>query len=167
MLEIAKEIVAQRIHFHLYVDRWQMEENSEYKDYVDLGRESQYLHFGYSLPQVELQRTISRLHYGAMLNNKSGSHHELFREHRIGSEIATYFEAGLPILVSSHFGEAVRMLTELKTAVEIPIDDISRLYQYLRETDYMSLWKNVLRIRESEFSALERVHTLMDFYRKL
>ena len=167
-IDFVKAIVTQEIGFHIFINKWQIEEESAYEDYLELSRKNPFLTFNFALPQIELQRKISKFHFGCSLHDFSvTNHHPLFGETSIGNKLSTYLEAGLPIIVSSNLKYNLQVVEELGIGLGVKLNELEGLRKNLESLDYKKLKNKVCSVRENEFSALNNVHSLMNFYKKI
>jgi hypothetical protein len=165
---IVKEIISQGINYHIYVNKWQMLQNSEYKDYIHLMENSDNFVFHFSRSQSVLQKEISSFHFGCSLHDFNVTkHHPLFGETSIGNKLSTYLEAGLPLIVSQNLKLNTEVVESMDIGFGIKLQELHELKYRIAHTDYDRLKSNVLKVREKEMSASENVQRLIDFYKQI
>ncbi len=165
-IEIVKEIISQKIGFNIYINKWQIESEDMYADYIALSKQTDYFKFNFALPQVALQNKIASDHFGCSLHNfQITEHHPLFGQTSIGNKLSTYLEAGLPVIVSSNLKYNTQVVEDLGVGFGIPLNQLSDLGRKLNEIDYAGIKRRVLQVREYEFSAFNNIHRLMEFYK--
>lgn len=165
--DIVEKVVKQNIGYNIYINKWQLENEDEYRDYLDLMARNEYLKFNFSRPQSVLQQEIKNLSYGVSFHNFNiTNHHPLFGETSIGNKLSTYLEAGLPVIVSDNLKLNTKVAEELGIGFGVSLDSMDNLRSVLESKDYGKLKKQVLSVREKEMSALENVPRLIEFYKK-
>ena len=113
-LELARLIINQRIHFHIYppwcyrkdYHNYNIHFEKDYAQFLELARLNHYLHIHDSLPVDQLLDEIKQYDFGIIAGGFSGfgqrySHFKpAYVESCYSGRIADYLDAGLPILIN-------------------------------------------------------------------
>lgn len=151
LLDLARLLAAQGIEFHAFPTPYQdASERGPFWDYHYLmaGEERFRLHPG--LEPRAMTRRIASLHYGSMLYLFAPDS-TVLPEHLayiMPTKFFSYLEAGLPVLVSSHFTSIAGLVEEHGLGLVVGQDGLPGLAHLLDRTDYPRLRANVLRFRQ-------------------
>lgn len=166
--DIVEQVVRQQIYYNIYINKWQVESENEYRDYLDLMKKNEYLKFNFSRPQSVLQNEIKDKSFGVSFHNfYVTNHNPLFGETSIGNKLSTYLEAGLPVIVSDNLKLNTKVVEDMGVGFGVPLDNMGNLREIIESYDYRKLKQNVLNVREGEMSALANVPRLLDFYKEI
>lgn len=167
-IETIQKIIAQRIYFHLYLPPWYAEIQTAYADYYELSKKNKYFIIHGSKNQPDLQKEISKYHFGCTLNDFSKTKHtKLFGETSFGNKFSTYLEAGLPILVSDRLKLNAEYVEKYGVGIKVDINNLGELSKKIKEIDYQKLKENVKRERESSLNIYNNINKLTNFYDKI
>jgi putative sugar O-methyltransferase len=114
-LELARRITDSKIHFHIY-PHWfyrnvpgsvfNFNESADFSDFIELSKETPFLHLHESLPIEELARELPAYDFGIVsggceeLGQKLGYLRGKYMDSCYSGRIADYLDARLPILVN-------------------------------------------------------------------
>ncbi len=167
-IETIKRIIAQNIYFHLYIPPWYRENKEDYADYFQLSKSNKYFQIHKSRHQPDLQKEISRYHFGCILNDFSKTKHtKLFEETSFGNKFSTYLEAGLPVIVNENLKLNAEYVENYEVGFKINLNNLSELSRKIKEADYQNLKNNVKKVREKSLNAYNNINKLTDFYQKV
>lgn len=166
--DIVEQVIRQQIYYNIYINKWQVESENEYRDYLDLMKKNEYLKFNFSRPQSVLQNEIKDKSFGVSFHNfYVTNHNPLFGETSIGNKLSTYLEAGLPVIVSDNLKLNTKIVEDLGVGFGVSLDNMSNLREIIESYDYRKLKQNVMNVREGGMSALANVPRLIDFYKEI
>lgn len=165
LLEIARKIIAQKIHFHIFTNPWSMGRKDAYMDYVELDNNNRYFHFHFDKPQGELHSMLCNYHFGCSIHDFSRTKRtKTFEGTAIGNKFSTYLEAGVPIIISRNLKTNTRYVERLGVGIGIELDELDKLYEILCNMDYEELKRNVVSVRMEKMNVMNNIHRLIEFY---
>lgn len=143
---LIKKIINQKIHFHVY--------SSQYDDFIKSKEfrkliSNKYFHLHKPFGQKEIIKEISKYDYGIWPSTFDFSKIRLeFSSHVMGNKLASYYEAGLPCIMSDE-QEFIRSIArEYGLDIYYTKESILNLSKYLKKLKYRELLKNVSLARE-------------------
>jgi len=152
-VEIAKMVIAQRIHFHIYPNPYQLEPLPHYEELAEL---NPYFHMHEGLLYQDLGREISKYDYGWLVQDfRNTIIQDVFYKTAIGNRLFGYLEAGLPVVVGDSYEYIAKIVRANNVGFVINIKDLAELSSRFGELNYRELENNV---------KLTRIGLLMDNY---
>ncbi len=164
-LDIAKVLASQRIHFHIYPSPYHRQ---LYPQYYRFMRTNSYFHIHNPASIKKLAKEISCYDYGLYLIDYGNVPLVTNEKQKTGTgnKIASYLEAGLPIIVNSGLEYESKRVERAGIGLVINMKDIPMLRSILQSVDYEKLIKNVETKRKT-FNMTKRIVRLETFYRKV
>lgn len=159
-------IVNQGYYFHLYVSPW----IGVPPEYIQLEQQTNRFtaHKGLQMPQI--QEAICGYHYGCMIHDfRHSDKIPVFWETAMSHKSTTYWEAGLPVIVSANLKWAKELMVD-RWNVGFAVDfdkEMKNFGEIEAQADYEAIKKSVLEKRENELNAYKQVHRLVDFYKDI
>ena len=144
-LPFVKNLIEQKIHFHIYPMPLCMTPFT-YRKFSQLDRTERYIHLERSVPYSEITREIAKYDFG--------SHIHLTYLAPVGFKFAhshkffCYLEAGLPIIVSDCLQYIKKTVVESKAGFSVRDTDFPVLHKMIERYDYDDLRRNVMEARE-------------------
>lgn len=164
-VEIAKMVIAQRIHFHIYPNPYQLESLPHYEELAEL---NPYFRMHKGLLYRDLGKEVSKYDYGWLAQDfRNTIIQDVFYKTAIGNRLFGYLEAGLPIIASDSLEYVATIINKNGIGLMIDTDDLVNLSSKLRELDYRQLQNNVKTARRSGLSMENHIHRLEMFYQKM
>ena len=174
-LEQTKIVLDQKLHFHIYGKNVQLSKEELYEDLNKVFKsmmKSKFFHLHDSVDQKVLPKEISKYDYG--LYSFFDQHKpEVVHRVAIGNKVASYLEAGLPVI----YFKAHKALSETlnKYKIGIPIrdsSDLKNLKKNLEKNEPEKFTKRILKAREdlcieNDIPKLERFFNKVRIYKKL
>lgn len=161
-------VLEQGYKFHLYPSPWRYD--SIAREYTELGKKHTGFTLHRGLNQPALQKEIRDLGYGSLITDwRDAGKEPIFVETAYQHKTSTYFEAGLPIIVTRSMAWAKKVIVDrLNCGVSVTFDnELASLGQKEQEADYEKLRENVLKVRIGDYSTTTNVERLLEFYRSL
>jgi len=134
-LEIARRLVAQKIHFHIYPHWFYRRDNgiladrfaNDFRDFLELERHSPYLHVHESLPLEKLAEILPSYDFGIIAggSEKLGQKLEYLSKNYMHScysgRIADFLDARLPVLINREVAYNFRLLKHYGIGVDLDL----------------------------------------------
>ncbi len=176
LFEGAKEILKQKIHYHVYVRlNTESKENifndSFLEDYKKLPYFS-YFHVHEGLNPKEIVKEISKYDFGLYppFNPDAVTNYNLDFKGGIGNKISTYLEAGIPLFISENYSFMCKLMK--KYNIYFPLttakgkNDLKNLKKLIKKVRYRSVEKKILKARE-DFNIQKHFSELEEFVKKV
>jgi hypothetical protein len=170
IIPLINKLLNQKIHVHIYPSGFtlhlQKGEEEEYmKDFFSTCSNNPYFHLHDTLPPKNLISEISKYDFGifpyiSILENRI----EPF--FTTGNKIASYLEAGLPVIVEEHFKFLNKFLKSYKLGISYNTKNILNLNKKLKSLNYPLFQKRIEKARE-DFSVEKHFKRLEDFVEKV
>ncbi len=119
---LARDLDRQKVHLHIFANPFQYSDQ-EYRCYQELDRELDYFHWERPVHPFQLSQAIAHCHWGTYFTLVKNAHPA--QPYEIGNKIASYLEAGLPIVVASWMELTTRRVREM--GVGLIIDEVEEL----------------------------------------
>ncbi len=163
LLNAAKTITAQRLHFTIYNSEDSTGEG--YEDFLNLSKENNYFHYKFAVPYQQLIPELSQYDYGYFCLDYTNSYVEspFFIKETLGSKVFTYLEAGLPVIVSKEIGFMAEILNKMGLAIPYLYTELATLKKHLSLIDRDSMLKDIDKTR-SKWTHKNNIHKLNKFY---
>jgi len=134
-LEIARKLVAKKIHFHIYPHWFYRRDNgvladhfaNDFRDFLELERRSPYLHVHESLPIEKLAEILPSYDFGIIaggaerLGQKLAYLSENYMRSCYSGRIADFLDARLPVLINREVAYNFRLLKHYGVAVDLDL----------------------------------------------
>lgn len=161
ILSIIKRVIKQRIHFHLYLIPHSITGINVYRKYFDLDKTNRYFHLEEPVPFHLVPKEIAKYDYGAILWNPKTTldSNRCNQSYRIYS----FMDANLPIIVLDEFEFMKQIIQDNKIGFSVTDNDIDKLADFIKNSDYRQLKENVSKTRE-KLSVDNYIEGLADFY---
>jgi len=163
--DMAQILDKQGIHFHIYANTIKASPG-EFGCYLKLADELDTFHFHESVAYEKLPAELSQYHWGVWIHPPFAEGRSEFYWYGIGNKIATYAEAGLPILINEKLRFGSKLVRENEIGCVFHYDDIGRLREILNATPWSRLRANLTKFRAG-YSVNVQGKRLMAFYRDL
>jgi hypothetical protein len=150
---MVKKIVAQKIHYHLYVVPYSWVNPELFRELYKIKISSKYFHLEKALPFNIVPSEIAKYDFGSKIDTIV----------IIPYRIYTWLEAGLPIVISDRFVGMKNILKSYKVGLSIKNEELHNLHKTLDSCDCKELRKNVLTVRE-KLSLDKNKDDLINFY---
>ena len=135
MLKIAQRLTEQKIHFHIYPHWFYRSDNgvlasnfaNDFRDFLELMRNSPYLHVHESLPLEELAEVLPRYDFGIIAggSEKLGQKLEYLSKNYMRScysgRIADFLDARLPVIINREVEYNFKLLKHYGIAVDLDL----------------------------------------------
>lgn len=158
---IIKDITFQKIHVHTYGKSLI---NDEY--FLNEEKNNFYFHYHDRVDPKELNKEISKYHYGLVPDFFNKTINPLWYKTGIPNKMFNYLEAGLPTVVTKDLRASAEIVKKHKIGICIDYKDIKELRSILDNLNYENLQKNV-RIAQKELSIDRITKDLENFYEKI
>ncbi len=141
-----KEILKQKIHFHIYSNQYEYIKNSRiYKKFLS----SKYFHLHKPLGQLEIIKEISKYDIGMWFPNFN---FEIIKKELVSTgaanKVASFLEAGLPFMYYKEFEVTDRLMKRYNLDIGFIRKDIKNINKMVQKLDLNYLLKNVIKARE-------------------
>jgi hypothetical protein len=144
-----KEILAQKIHIHLYLKQANITREELLKTLWkehELFKDNPYYHLHDELPQEKLVKELSKYDYGTWLGYYDSTANTIIKG--MGNKFSTYIEAGIPLIQFRNHVYIGNLTEKYGTGIIIDFADLKRFKKLLESTNYDKLIKNILLARE-------------------
>lgn len=165
ILEAARELTGQGIAFDIY--NATDENGSGFEDYLELSDRIDLFTYHFAVSPEELIDRLTDYDYGWFcfaFSRKTES--DFFTATTFGSKLATYLEAGLPMLVSPEQKYCHDLVEKYGVGKGISFEQIGRLNEILNKVDYQKLSMNVEKFRQT-WSMENHMDKIAQFYREI
>ncbi len=119
---LARDLDRQKVHLHILANPFQYNDQ-EYRCYQELDQKLKYFHWERPVHPFQLSQAIAHCHWGTYFTLVKNAHPA--QPYEIGNKIASYLEAGLPIVVASWMKLATRRVREM--GVDLVIHEVHEL----------------------------------------
>lgn len=159
MIPDFRHLLKQKIHFHFYVTK-KLSKTEIYQFTLGDKKIKKYLHIHYFSPPKNLALEISKYDFATYFTHYSNLANPNAVKYTSGSKIATYLEAGVPIL----FKKENKVNADLvkKYGFGIVINDPKNIKKILKEVNYKKLVDNIKIFRE-KYSMENSVNKFIEF----
>lgn len=160
-IDIIRKITSQKIHLHVYG-------KSPYYDgqYLQEEKANPYFHYHDKMNYADLNRTISKYHYGIILDFFNDLIDPLWPKTSVGHKMYNFLEAGLPIIISNDLNAMIDVVKKYKVGIGVDYKDLKKLKKILGKLNYKKLQQNV-RLAQKELSIGRITKDLESFYEKV
>ncbi|HTB07968.1 MAG TPA: hypothetical protein VK806_13540 [Bacteroidia bacterium] len=156
----------QKIHFHIYPSPSVIK--ADYEEYEKIAKNNSNFHFHQSVSQADLNKELSKYHYGMMpffIVNSGQS--ELKLKYSTTLKLFNYAEAGIPILVTADIEYQEWIVKRYGLGITVlKKEDFADIRKLINRTPYVEQVKSVLIGRE-KLSLKEHTPRLLKFYNSL
>jgi len=157
------KIINQKIHLHLYgrtANLSKEEEKIHLQSIEPSLLKSPYFHLHPAVDQEKLPQEISKYDYGFFSFNNKKSY---FVATAIGNKIASYLEAGIPILCFKNYVLIDQLISKYKIGISIENNKLKNLRKILSKNKPEKFMKSIPKARR-EFSIENRLLELERFF---
>ena len=160
---LARDLDRQKVHLHIFANPFQYNDQ-EYRCYQELDQELDYFHWEKPVHPFQLSQAIAHCHWGTYFTLVKKAHPA--QPYEIGNKIASYLEAGLPIVVASWMELTTQRVREM--GVELIIDEVDELKDIAQRLldEYPRAYAQVDQARH-EYSIANHWSRLDGFYQSL
>ena len=164
---LAKPIISQKIHFHLYLSQLINSKKDETKEFLEECKNEKnykYFHIHRALNPKEIINEISKYDFGV---SPPGSFKcsDLETKFCTGNKISTYLEAGLPFFYKSELLFIDKLMKGYGLNLNWP-NNMNRLKKITKKLNYKELERSILKARE-DFNMDKNFLRLEEFIKKV
>jgi len=161
-----KDIIDQKIYLHLYSrtnNLTKEEERNRVLGFLKPFLNNKFLVLHESVSQKELAKEISKYDYGlySYCNAVKRSY-----DNATGNKIASYLEAGLPIVSPAFYSAASKIIEDNKIGIIFPHEKFKKLRNILKRNKSERFYKNIIKARN--FLSMEnQILRLENFFKEV
>ncbi len=155
----------QGIHLHVYPNPNLA--RPIYEEYFKMSEEFSYFHMHESLPPDEMNKEISKYHFGLIpFFNEDTQRSPLKRYYSSSLKIFNYLESGLPTIISKDMGHQRWILERYQLAIGVTKSDFHDLKSVINNYNYSNLVEN-LDLRRNQFRLSSHIDRAISFYNQI
>ncbi len=165
MLDAAKVITAQGLHFSIY----NSEDSSgdRFKEVVNFDKNNEFFHYHFALPYEQMSKRLTEYDYGwscfdLSKTNETKSHNDYV----MSSKIISYFEACLPILYSPELKFITKVVTEMGIGIPCSFDELDTLKEKLANIDRDLMVQRAVK-NQYKWTHKYNIHKLAKLYQNV
>jgi hypothetical protein len=163
-LDVIKIITDQEIHFHIFSPSINFKDK---KEFLGLETTNPYFHLHEELRGKNLNEELAKFDFGIIPDFIDYSKiRKEFMAISLATKIFTYFESGIPIIVSRDLEFTSEIVELEKSGISINYSDLKNLRKILSSLKLTDLKKNVVRAQE-DFKTSNIVENIVSFYDKI
>lgn len=165
-IEGLKKIINQKIYLHLYSRTNNISKEDEEKrvyEFLKPFLKNKYLIVHEAVSQEKLAKEISKYDYGFYSycsKNLPGY------DNATGNKIASYLEAGIPVISPSYYSAASKIINNYNIGISFDVNDFDNLKKILIKNPAKKFVSSILKTREL-FSMENQVSRLEDFFKRV
>lgn len=157
-----KEIIEQKIHFHIYSGNYISIKNS--KDYENILK-NKYFHLHKPLDPFEIIKEISKYDFGIWLYNFDFKiFNKKFISLGMGNKFASFLEAGLPCIYSKDLISPLNLMKKYDLDLQIDFTKMKYLKKLLNNYNYNRLIENIKKARK-DLTFENNIYKLEEFFK--
>lgn len=161
-----EQLSKQKIYLHLYsktVNLSQLEEENRIKRSLNKVLNNKYLKIHKAVSQELLSKEISKYDYGMY---SYSTKEEINAAMATGNKLASYMEAGLPIICPEWYKSTAKIIKGYKIGLIFKPHQFNFLKDTIKKSNYKKLQKNILKTRE-KLCMEKQFPRLLEFFKEV
>jgi len=160
--KIFKPIITQKIHLHFYLVKGTTIPEKHINEMAPTNELKNFIHIHDFVSPEKLSKELSKYDFGLNIHESSEFAKEGSMKFQSANKVASYFEAGIPLIVNKELEIYSSMIKEEGVGIVIK-NDFFGIKKEVENSNYSEMVKNVIKFRE-KYSFENNIQRLITFF---